>query len=57
MERKIPLVSARWVEESIKAKTLMDTADFPPANKKTYTMPEPGEYKYKYNPKVIIFIY
>ncbi|VVC40993.1 BRCT domain [Cinara cedri] len=52
MERKIPLVSARWVQTSMNANTLMDPVDFPPINMHKYSMPqEEYKYKYKFNAK------
>lgn len=50
MERKIPLVSARWVEASKGVNKLLDPVDFPPINMEKYTAPR--EYKFKFNFKV-----
>lgn len=45
IERKIPLVSARWVENSKFAKKILSPDDYPPIGIEKYTRPREITYK------------
>lgn len=52
MERKIPLVSARWVENCQYAKKILDPAEYPPIDIEKYAKPR----EYNFNISVNKFI-
>lgn len=56
IEHKIPLVSARWVENCQYAKKILDPAEYPPIDIEKYAKPREYNYNISVN-KFIVLIF